>query len=219
MKSLSCTRALAFAGVLMALAGCARSPSAEAASTASLFQGFDPAQDCRNDLGQPTRIVNGASRPNKQWEADNLVMVALPWQAHAAWNAHLAIKGLQVHRRVAVSLQRALADIWTDAGKSQSEIDRVGMSSIGGAFNWRPVRGAGDMSAHAYGCAVDFDPARNVLGSQASNFAEPGNRYVIDDFRKEGWIWGGIWPRPDGMHFQATSVAISDETTGANRRA
>ncbi len=117
------------------------------------------------------------------------------------------MKGLQVHRLAAPSLQAALNLIWEQTGHSQAEIDRVGLSAIGGGFNWRPVRDGAGLSAHAYGCAVDFDPDRNAMGNDAPNFSQPENRYVIDDFRKAGWVWGGTWERPDGMHFQAATIA------------
>jgi len=28
---------------------------------------------------------------------------------------------------------------------------------------------------------------------------------VRDIFRDHGWKWGGLWTRPDAMHFEATS--------------
>jgi len=159
--------------------------------------------DCRAAYGNPTAIVAGKARPDPRWQADNLVTVPLPWKAHAAWNPKLAITGLQVHRLAAPSLKRALDTIWNDTGRSQREIDRIGLSSIGGGYNWRPNRGGGGLSAHAYGCAVDFDPSRNAMGDTTPNLAADANRYVVDAFRAEGWMWGGNWPNPDGMHFQA----------------
>lgn len=163
-------------------------------------------RDCRSTYGDPTEMVDGKARANPDWEKANLVMVRLPWRAHAAWDHSLTIRSLQVHRLAAPSLQRALAAVWLRAGQSQAEIDRLGLSLIGGGYNWRPVRNGAQLSAHAYGCAVDFDPDRNALGDARPNFAAPENRYVIDAFRREGWLWGGNWPTPDGMHFQATQV-------------
>jgi len=160
-------------------------------------------RDCRTAYGDPTAMIAGKARPNPQWQAENLVPVAIPWKAHAAWNPKLAIKDLQVHRLAAPSLERALAAIWAGAGRSQAEIDRVGLSSIGGGYNWRQNRGGFGLSAHAYGCAVDFDPSRNAMGDKTPYLAEDANRYVIEAFRAQGWMWGGAWPHPDGMHFQA----------------
>mgnify|MGYP001553412512 CR=1 FL=1 len=158
-----------------------------------------PVSDCRASAGSPAE--------SQDWKSGNLVMVNLPWRAHAAWDRKVAITALQVHRSAAPSLVRALNTIWLQTGHNQAEIDRLGLSAIGGGFNYRPVRDGVKLSAHAYGCAVDFDPDRNALGDTSPNFALAENRYVIDAFREEGWAWGGQWRRPDGMHFQAGRVA------------
>lgn len=170
--------------------------------------------DCRRTFGEPARVTGTGVSADPQWVADNLVTVRLPWKAHAAWDATLPIRTLQVHRLAAPSLERALDRIWTEAGQSQTEIRRLGLDAVGGGYNFRPIRtsqgASGRLSTHAYGCAVDFDPARNALGDAEPNLALPENRYVIDAFRAEGWVWGGHWPQPDGMHFQAARLPAED---------
>jgi hypothetical protein len=75
------------------------------------------------------------------------------------------------------------------------------MHLFGGAYNFRVMRGGSSLSMHAYGCAVDFDPARNGFGSRNPYLAKcPA---VLEAFKREGWTWGGTWKKPDGMHFQA----------------
>lgn len=165
--------------------------------------------DCRANAGDPTVIVDGTPRANPAWEADNLTTVTLPWKAHAAWNPDLRVRTLQVHNLAAPSLERALSQIWLAAGEDQAEIDRVGLSAVGGGYNWRQMRTRDALSTHAHGCAVDFDPVRNGLGNADPHFARPENRYVVEAFRAEGWGWGGNWPHPDGMHFQANRIPIT----------
>ena len=165
-----------------------------------------PWSDCRTTFGNPTVVVKGVAKADGQWQADNLVMVRLPWKAHAAWNRKLPMKALQVHRLAAPSLTRALNTVWLRAGKRQAEIDRLGLSSVGGGYNWRTNRKGAGLSTHAYGCAVDFDPDRNGLGDDTPNLALAENHYVVEAFRQEGWSWGGSWRHPDGMHFQAARV-------------
>ena len=161
---------------------------------------------CWKYYGDPTLIVQGAPQANAEWERRNLVTVPLPWKAHASWDRSLRIKSLRVHTRVAASLARIVAHIWAVCGQSQEEIDRLGLSSVGGGYAWRPMRGGGNLSMHAFGAAVDFDPERNGLGDDTPNFGRPENRWVVDAFTAEGWTWGGIWKRKDGMHFQAARV-------------
>lgn len=162
--------------------------------------------ECKTFYGNPTEVVRGIARASAKWEGANLTTVTLPWAAHASWDPALKISRLRVHKKCADSLQRVLSAIWAKAGRSQAEIDRVGMSSIGGAYVWRLMRGGNALSMHSYGCAVDFDPARNGMGDTSPNFGRPENRYVIEAFAAEGWAWGGVWRNPDGMHFQAARV-------------
>ena len=184
----------------------------DAARTTATGQMWSRWSDCRATYGDPSEIMGGVARANPAWQKANLVRVRLPWRAHAAWDKGLAIRSLQVHRLAAPSLQRALEAVWMRAGESQAEIDRLGLSSIGGGYNWRPVRKGAQLSTHAYGCAVDFDPHRNALGDSQPNLAASENRYVIEAFRQEGWVWGGQWPTPDGMHFQAARVTEGEKS-------
>lgn len=99
------------------------------------------------------------------------------------------------------------------------------------AFNCREVTGGGLISAHAYGLAVDINPAMNPfvgpldkekgtaevlppagLGFLNRSNERPGmvNGSVISIFEKNGFpVWGGKWNDPiDWQHFQ-TSRTIS----------
>jgi hypothetical protein len=144
----------------------------------------------------------GRTAANAKWEAANLVTVPLPWVAVASWDNQLKITKLRVHKLVAPSLSRVLEAIWSACGRSQSEIDKIGMNQVGGGYNFRPSRSGTMLSTHAYGAAVDFDPARNGMGDKTPAM----DSRVIAAFEKEGWVWGGRWLSPDGMHFQAARV-------------
>jgi hypothetical protein len=131
---------------------------------------------------------------------DNLVLVPIPWMCVNSWDGKTC-KSIKVHRRCAQSLIRILAKIWEVSGKSQDKINQWGMNKCGGGYAYRVMRGGTSLSMHAYGCAVDFDPARNELGDVNPNLAHCID--VIRAFKNEGWTWGGGWKKPDGMHFQA----------------
>ncbi|WKL57223.1 M15 family metallopeptidase [Asticcacaulis sp. ZE23SCel15] len=157
---------------------------------------------CKAFYGDPTSVIRGAPAPNAEWERMHLVKVFIPWSAHASWDKDLRIRTLRVHSKCAASLERVLNAIWEAVGRDQNEIDRIGMSSVGGGHNWRLMRGGNALSTHSYGCAVDFDPERNGLGDNSPAM----DKRVIKAFTDEGWVWGGQWKRPDGMHFQAARV-------------
>jgi len=141
--------------------------------------------------------------PSARWEAENLVRISTPWRLVTAWDGQ-RVSSIRVHRLVAPSLERVFADIWEAAGKRQGVIDVWGMNLFAGAYQFRPTRGAASLSTHAYGAAVDFDSERNGLGNSAPNFANIPQ--VLRAFEREGWVWGGRWRRPDGMHWQAATV-------------
>lgn len=131
------------------------------------------------------------------------MLVFPPWKMVTAWDAS-PVKGVRVNIRCADSLAVVFAAIWAAANQDQAVIDRWGLNLFGGAYTFRPMRGGMTLSMHAYGCAVDFDPARNAFGSKNPNFSKcPA---VLSAFAAEGWVWGGEWKRPDGQHWQAARV-------------
>lgn len=159
--------------------------------------------DCNEFYGDP-RGQNGG--PSAKWEKENLMLVIQPWKLVTAWDGR-PVNGIRVNIRCAESLDRVLKEIWAAALKSkrpQDLIEMWGMTLFGGGYNFRVMRGGSALSMHSWGCAVDFDPARNALGSKKPNFA--GCPSVLNAFAREGWTWGGEWKKPDAMHFQAARV-------------
>ncbi len=157
--------------------------------------------ECTAFYGNPSGS-NG--KPNPGWERANLVSVPLPWKAFASWDAAISIKSVRMHRKVEASLRAVLGEIWDGFGRRQAEVELARMHLVGGGYNFRLMRGGSRLSMHAYGCAVDFDPAMNGLGDTTPAM----NRLVVAIFEKAGWTWGGRWSggRCDGMHFQAARV-------------
>jgi len=133
-------------------------------------------------------------------DESNLVIIRPAWPITASWNGN-PVKGIRIHRRCAESLDRVLDSIWRASDRSLETIREWGMHLFGGSYVYRNRRGGFGLSMHAYGCAVDFDPARNRLGDPEPNFRNV--REVLEAFDSEGWEWGGNLERPDGMHWQA----------------
>jgi hypothetical protein len=89
------------------------------------------------------------------------------------------------------------------------------------SFNGRKMRGSSSWSMHAYGLAVDIDPAENPYVNGNTVIPEGFDAYldrtrdeegmlhssdvVVEAFESIGWKWGGDWTRPkDYMHFSST---------------
>jgi len=67
-----------------------------------------------------------------------------------------------------------------------------------GCFNIRNKRGTRDsMSLHSWGVAIDINAAWNALGKKPTLSAG-----LVKCFTDAGFDWGGLWTKPDGMHFQ-----------------
>lgn len=72
------------------------------------------------------------------------------------------------------------------------------LNTFDGGFNIRDVRGVpGRLSTHAYGLAIDLNAAENPLGSESKLSWE-----FVKCWTDAGFVWGGVFSRPDPMHFQ-----------------
>lgn len=73
----------------------------------------------------------------------------------------------------------------------------------GGCYSWRPKRTNGtQLSTHAWGIAVDVEPAANPLGKAWADDGVMLHPKAVETFEAMGWTWGGRWARPDPMHAQ-----------------
>ncbi len=163
---------------------------------------------CRSGPTRVTLIPSTATpRSNGEassiWERANIVRVPAPWRLVTAWDFQ-RVKGVRIHTKCAASLTAALERVWVASDHSEAKIKEWGMHLYAGGYNFRLMRGRTKLSMHSWGCAVDFDSARNAFGDRTPNFASiPA---VLEAFASEGWIWGGAWSKPDGMHWQAPIV-------------
>jgi hypothetical protein len=71
------------------------------------------------------------------------------------------------------------------------------LEDFGGCFNVRTARGLKKSSTHSWGIAVDVAVKSNPLGAKPKL-----DLRVVSTFESYGFLWGGRWFRPDGMHFQ-----------------
>lgn len=152
--------------------------------------------------GNP-RGVKNPSVVNPMWAVDNLGWVS---PRVGLYYDGRPVKRFQAHRKVVESLSTVFEDIWDRAKANPQTIREWGADQFGGCFNYRLKRGGSTLSCHAYGAAIDLDPARNGLGDKTPYFT--ATHPVVLAFKAEGWVWGGDWSGKgiDAMHFQAARV-------------
>lgn len=82
----------------------------------------------------------------------------------------------------------------------QNVIDRGLVSQIrtwDGCFNIRRKKGGISPSLHSWGLAIDINAAWNGFGAKPTMSKE-----LVKCFTNAGFLWGGVWAKPDGMHFE-----------------
>jgi hypothetical protein len=129
--------------------------------------------------------------------AKNLVKTPLPAEIAAAEGADFA----WFHKLVLPKFLE-LVKAWVDA---QVIGDVIQWS---GAYAARFTRGRpGVLSAHAFGSAFDINAAYNRLGMTPAGIREKGTVLRLVPFAEaRGWVWGGRFSRPDGMHFELAKL-------------
>lgn len=140
--------------------------------------------------------------PDPKWESANLVRIRPPYPMFWSWTGEPVVS-IRTHRKCSTSLLRVLQEI----GNSFTAMDRRKhqLDQCGGAYNFRLMRGSHKLSMHSYGCAIDLAPEINGLGVPYDPSKNMMPEKAVKIFASEGWKWGGVWKRPDCMHFEATN--------------
>lgn len=131
-----------------------------------------------------------------------LTIIQLPYPMRLAWDLEVKVTRMSCHKQVADKFLAVFNDLLNHYG--YEEIVRLGIDLFGGCFNYRRMRGGRSWSTHAWGIAIDLDPARNLLRetSRTARFARPEYKPMIDIFYKHGFESLGIEKNYDWMHFQ-----------------
>ena len=136
-------------------------------------------------------------------DLDNFVVIDLPYPMRIAWDTKTVVKRMQCHKLAANPFKAVFSDLLANYGLP--ELQRLGIDLFGGCVNVRKMRGSTTRwSRHAWGIAIDLDPARNGLKTKApiAQFSKPEYKAMTDIFYKHGFIGLGREQNRDYMHFQ-----------------
>lgn len=140
-------------------------------------------QDCVNKYGEPTLDFE------KKWMTKYIIPPAIGAALPALPRA------IYCNKDMAGPLEQALIHL-IDAGITDE------LRTWDGCFNIRYQRNAPwAMSLHSWGVAVDVNAAWNRLNQIPTLSPD-----FVKCFRSAGFDWGGVWNRPDGMHFQLKEI-------------
>jgi hypothetical protein len=127
---------------------------------------------------------DGMIQIDPAWVARNIVRRPMP-----------LLKGEVVcHRLMVNQLYGALKEI-EDSGLGHL----IDPSQYGGCWVPRHIdfNPSKPLSMHGWGLAADFNVSTNGLGAKPQ--MDPR---IVAIFDRWGFVWGGRWSRPDGMHFE-----------------
>ena len=116
-----------------------------------------------------------------------------------AWvSAHIQTRTVPILGKVTCN-----AALFPQLTGALQEIQDRGLASLihstAGCFAARMVAAnpTSGISQHAWGAAIDINAPENVFGATPTQDAR-----VVRIFRKWGFLWGGDFAIPDGMHFE-----------------
>ena len=132
----------------------------------------------------------------------NQMLLEVPYEMKLAWNTRQKIKVFSCHEKVGEAMYTALERV--KKAYSPSEISQHGFDLFGGCLNVRQIRGGTRWSTHAWGIAIDFDPARNGLRTPWSQayLSRPECAEFMDAWKSVGAYSLGREKNMDAMHQQ-----------------
>lgn len=131
-----------------------------------------------------------------------LKMINLPYKMRIAWDTKTTVQKMRVHKYHVDNFLGVFNELLEVYG--YEKIVELGIDLFGGCFAYRAQRGGSSWSKHAWGVAIDLDPARNTLKetSKTARFARDEYKEMIDIFYKHGFISLGREKNYDWQHFE-----------------
>ena len=132
-------------------------------------------------------LKNGFIDPDPGWVASNITTGSVP-----------ILGSVRCHRIMFPQLSAALGEIQKAGLASEIRPGDYAGCYVPRFIDRDPRRG---LSMHAFGLAVDLNVSTNGLGTRGDMHPD-----VVAIFQKWGFTWGGVWSRPDPMHFELARI-------------
>ncbi|HUG85086.1 MAG TPA: M15 family metallopeptidase [Euzebya sp.] len=102
------------------------------------------------------------------------------------------------HRQMLIQLYGAFSEIEAAGLAPLIDLSQYGGCWVARHIDFNPAK---PISMHGWGLAIDINVSTNGLGAQPT--LDPR---IVEIFDRWGFVWGGRWSRPDGMHFELGAV-------------
>jgi peptidoglycan LD-endopeptidase CwlK len=127
-------------------------------------------------------------------------LVTIPWMPRST---HATVRITSVN-----GVDRALAAVSAELDQLPEEQKKY-VTKTSGTYNWRPIAGSDQLSAHSFGIAIDINSGYSDYWRWAKPNGEGKITYrnriphsIVEIFERHGFIWGGKWYHYDTMHFE-----------------
>jgi hypothetical protein len=175
----------------------------------------DGREEIEKMFGNP---ANNDGTLNEAWEGANIRKIAPPdkWQLYYQDDTAglVPVSGIRMHTLLEDVFVAALDDIWNRAGQTiggsptddavRAWLHSNCLDQHGGGFNFRPITGGSNLSLHAYGIAIDWDPDHNPRKKPLTKTLPD---WWYDIWANHGWTDGRHFATPDPMHVQFATGA------------
>lgn len=135
---------------------------------------------------------------------DGTIQIDSGWVRRNIVRARVPIFGeVMCHRLLIGQLRGALQEI-ADRGLAHL----INTRDYGGCWSPRHIdfNPRKPLSMHSWGLAIDINVSTNRLGA-----APTMDPRIVQVFDRWGFVWGGRWRRPDGMHFELGALLRSPQ--------
>lgn len=130
----------------------------------------------------------------KPGDLSQMIKSPFPFPLYLMGDKSLVCRNFYGNKKIVKSVIDAFKEILDTFGLES--IKKNGYDNYGGCYEYRNSRGYDQLSDHAWGMAIDYLPQLGPLGELSMIPDE-----IVKIFKKRGFVWGGDWWRPDGMHF------------------
>jgi hypothetical protein len=161
--------------------------------------------------------ANSDGTLNEAWEGANIRRVAPPdgWRLfYQADTGLVAVSSIRMHRLLEDTFLAVMDDIWNRAAIQlggvptdddiRAWLHQRQLDQHGGGFNFRKITAGSQLSLHAYGIAIDWDPEHNPRKKPLTKTLPD---WWYDIWTARGWSDGRRFPTPDPMHVQFATGA------------